>query len=256
MAQAQDSKVVLVTAGSAGLGAAVVKALAAAGQYRIVVNYSSNRERAEDLIKEIEKAYPSSFSSTRFAAIQADVSKRDEIIRLVEKTVSTMGRLDAIVSNAGWTRFSNFLDLDESVVESDWDKCFNMNVKSHLFLMHAAKKHLEATEGAFLLTASTAGVIPAGSSMAYSVSKAAEIHLMKCLAKSTGPRIRVNSVSPGLMLTDWGLQFPQEQINAYKEQTKLKSIPAVEDVAQQVLCFIQNRSITGANIVIDSGYTV
>lgn len=76
-----------------------------------------------------------------------------------------MERLDVVVSNHGWTRMSNFMNLDDNVVEEDWDKCFNFNVKSHLFLMHAAKRHLEETEGAFITTASVAGVKPSGSSL-------------------------------------------------------------------------------------------
>lgn len=102
--------------------------------------------------------------------------------------------------------------------ESDWDTCFNFNVKSHLFLFHAAKPHLEKSEGSFTSVASVAGVTSSGSSIvslslkisktmkltfskAYSVTKAAQLHLMKALAKISGPHIRVNSISPGLLLT-------------------------------------------------------
>lgn len=78
---------------------------------------------------------------------------------------------------------------------------FNINVKSHLWLMQAAKKHLDESEGVFITTASAAGMTPSGSSLAYSVTKAAQIHLVKNLAVMAAPRIRVNSVSPGLLLT-------------------------------------------------------
>jgi len=63
------------------------------------------------------------------------------LTRLVKETVDVMGRLDLVVSNHGWTRIRNFFDLDENVDESDWGRCYNMNVKSHLFLFHAAKEH-------------------------------------------------------------------------------------------------------------------
>lgn len=76
-----------------------------------------------------------------------------------------MGRLDVVVSNHGWTRLTDFANLEEGVVEEDWDKCFVYNVKSHLWLMHAAKKHLEESEGAFITTASVAGMKPSGSSL-------------------------------------------------------------------------------------------
>jgi NAD(P)-dependent dehydrogenase (short-subunit alcohol dehydrogenase family) len=79
--------------------------------------------------------------------------------------VSTMGRLDVVFSNAGWTHFRTFSNLDDNMVEDDWDRCFNMNVKSHLFLMHAAKEHLDKTQGSFITTASLAGVVAGGSSL-------------------------------------------------------------------------------------------
>jgi NAD(P)-dependent dehydrogenase (short-subunit alcohol dehydrogenase family) len=139
-----------------------------------------------------------------------------------------MGRLDIVISNHGWTRLTNFLDFSEGTLESDWDKCFTYNVKSHLWLMEAAKSHLDESEGAFVSTASLAGVKPSGSSLPYSVTKAAQIHLVKGLAKICGPRIRVNCISPGLLLTEWGMQFSEEARNKATEATILKRVPSVE----------------------------
>jgi len=76
-----------------------------------------------------------------------------------------MGRLDVVFSNGGWTRLRDINNLDDNVEEDDWDRCFNMNVKSHLWLMHAAKKHLDEAQGVFITTASLAGVKFSGSSM-------------------------------------------------------------------------------------------
>lgn len=159
----QDS-VALVTASSAGLGAETARTLASVG-VKVVINYFSSREKAESLLTELSALYPHEGNPKRFIAIRADVSRREELIRLVEETVAAMGRLDVVVSNQGWTKIRDFQDLDDNVDESDWDQCFNMNVKSHLFLMHAARKHLEATGGAFITTASLAGVKPSGSSL-------------------------------------------------------------------------------------------
>lgn len=193
------SKVALITASSAGLGAAIAKALAS--DMRVVINYSSSRQRAESVLRELEQISPSHAEGKRHLALQADVSKRLEIVRLVDETVAAMGRLDVVVSNVGWTRLADFNDLDANVNEDDWDRCFNVNVKAHLFLMHAAKPYLEASEGAFISTASVAGVKPSGSSVAYAVTKAAQIHLAKSLAIIMSPKVRVNSVSPGIILT-------------------------------------------------------
>lgn len=165
-------KVALVTAASAGLGAAIAKALAL--EMRVVINYKSSPDRAEKVLDDLYRLHgttkdragsASELSKPRFVAIQADVSIRTGIEQLVSDTISTMGRLDVVVSNAGWTRITDFMDLDENLVEDDWDRCFNVNVKSHLFLLHASRSYLEAREGAFITVASVAGVTPSGSSL-------------------------------------------------------------------------------------------
>ena len=91
-----------------------------------VINYANNTQRAKDLVEELHKI-PSNSQSTekpRFEAIQADVGDLAALKRLVQETVSKFGRLDVVVSNAGWTRVTNFANLDEAMVEEDWDKCF------------------------------------------------------------------------------------------------------------------------------------
>jgi len=166
--------VALITASSAGVGAAAARSLASSGA-RVVVNYLSSREKADALLEELSLLDPRSEvhdneetttdQSPRFIAIQADVTRRTELIRLVEESVAAMGRLDVVVSNQGWTRIRDFYNLDDNMDERDWDMCFTVNVKSHLFLFHASRKYLEATRGAFITTASLAGVIPSGSSL-------------------------------------------------------------------------------------------
>ncbi|CZR52943.1 related to cis-1,2-dihydro-1,2-dihydroxynaphthalene dehydrogenase [Phialocephala subalpina] len=252
-----SSSVALVTASSAGLGAATARALARNG-VRVVINYLSSKEKADKLLEDLNGLQPETGSRDadrvpQFLAIKADVSQRAELSRLIDETIDVMGRLDLVVSNQGWTKMRNFQDLDDNVEESDWDTCFNMNVKSHLFLFHAARKHLEASGGSFITTASLAGVKPSGSSVAYSVTKA--IHLVKSLALIAGP-VRVNSVSPGILLTDWGLQFPASKVEAAIGKSPLKRIATVEDVAQQILFLANSASTTGANSVLDAGLSL
>lgn len=255
-------QVALVTASSAGLGAAIVKALSPT--FRVVINYCSRPEKAAEVVKECEAltslgSKPDlACSSPQFHSIQADVSKRTEVDRLVKETVDTMGRLDVVVSNAGWTRLTTFANFDEQLLEEDWDRCFNVNVKSHLWILAAAKSFLEASEGggSFITVASLAGVRPIGSSLPYSVTKAAQIHLMKGLAVICGPKIRCNSVSPGLLMTEWGQKFPESTIQASIERNVLKSVATVEDVAEQVRTLATNKSMTGQNVVVDCGIAI
>ncbi|KAM0211325.1 hypothetical protein ACHAPA_005293 [Fusarium lateritium] len=158
--------VVLITAGTSGLGLCVAEKLIKAGA-RVVVNYASNEERASSVVEQLRKTaaehHTSTDSSPQCLAIKADVTEKSEIQRLVHETVVAMGKIDAVVSNAGWTQFANFFDIDDNVDEDVWDRCYAANVKSHLFLCHAAKKYLEDAKGAFVMTSSVAGVKPSGS---------------------------------------------------------------------------------------------
>lgn len=192
---------VLVTAGSRGLGALVAKKLGAEG-CDVAINYVSNQDSAKQVAEDIVK------SGTRAIILKGDAGNAKDIEALVAETVKMFGGLDIVISNAGFTKLSAFGDLHGNTDE-EWDKCWTVNVKAQMQLLRAAAPHFNANPdgGAFLMTSSTAGVKPAGSSMPYSVTKAAGLHLMKCLALTQGPKIRVNAVLPGLMLTDW-VHFP------------------------------------------------
>ncbi|KAJ3528156.1 hypothetical protein NM208_g10339 [Fusarium decemcellulare] len=255
-----ENSVALVTAGTSGLGLAVAERLVQAGA-RVVVNYASNQERADKVVSQLHKVYSERQNgrdpSTRpvCSAIKADITQREQINLLVEKTLTAMGKLDIVVSNAGWTKFADFYDLDQNVDEAVWDRCFAANVKSHLFLLHGTKEHLQNAKGAFIMTSSVAGVKPSGSSIAYSVTKAAQLHLCKSLAMSVAPSIRVNAVSPGFMETNWIAEIPKTKVNEAKEKTLLKTLTDVGDVAEQVMLLVKSGSVTGANFVIDSGFS-
>ena len=221
-------KVALVTAGSAGLGAAVARVLALELGMSVVINYSQNAARAQALVQELQKSYQSTSDRAKptYHAIKADLSRKEDVKRLAQEAAAVAGgRLDVVVSNVGWTKVRDFMDLDDGMDETDWDTCLGVNVKSHLWLFHAARPYLEESnardEGGavFVSTASAAGVKPSGSSLVchqtilsrvcpaadhhqpYAVSKAAQIHLIKSLAVIAAPTIRVNSVSPGLLMT-------------------------------------------------------
>ncbi|KIW79155.1 hypothetical protein Z517_05767 [Fonsecaea pedrosoi CBS 271.37] len=223
MSTSESDFVALVTASSAGLGAAVARRLAKLGA-RVVINYCNSRGKADALIEELNAQYPGSPSNgdtpgtKQYGAIQADLNKRSDIQRLVDEAIQHMGRLDMVVSNHGWTTFTNFMNLDENVNEDDWDHCFSMNVKSPVFLFHAAKNHLEATCGSFTTVSSLSGIKPGGS----------------CL--------------------EWGMKFPTTMHDAVREKNPLKMIITLEDVADHIVHLAQNRSITGTTEVIDAGY--
>jgi len=201
-------KVALVTAGSAGLGAAIARVLALELGMSVTINYHSNADRATALVKELQDTWASRNATDAaippvFNAIRADICKKSEIIRLLEETTAASGgRLDTVISNVGWTKMRNFSDLEDGVDEDDWDRCFDSNVKAHLWLFHASKKWLEESnardEGSavFVSTASIAGCKPSGSSLVCEEKREAPEACFKNAASDKEAALRRNQGSP------------------------------------------------------------
>jgi len=241
---------VLITGGSRGIGEATSERFAQEGS-NIVINYVSNKERADALQARLSTEYP----EIKVFAIQADVGNKADCEKLVQESLAALGGLDVIVSNAGWTQFAkNYSDLDE-LSEEAWDKCYAINCKAHLWLLKEAKPTFNSNPdgGTLIICASTAGLAPIGSSMAYGTSKAAALHLMRCLAASQGPKIRVNAVCPGLVLTEWGDKFSEELKEWKRQQSVLKRLAEASDIAEAFVSFAKNKAITGQKVVVDGG---
>ncbi|CAK4010954.1 Hypothetical predicted protein [Lecanosticta acicola] len=242
---------VLITGGSRGLGAEVARKFAAEG-CNIAINYVSSEAPAQALAQELQSTH-----NVKTITIQGDGGKISDIQNCIQQTVKSLGGLDIIIGNAGYTKFSNFADLDALSYE-DWDKCWHTNVLgNHVLLKEAMPIFKENAEGGvFIMTGSVAGKSLSGSSMAYSVTKAAQVHLMKCLAQTQGPKVRVNCVLPGLLLTDWGSLYGEERIEKLKEQAVLKKETELGDCAQAYVDLSKNTSITGQAWHVDSGLLV
>jgi len=248
MPYALKGRNVLVTGGSRGLGELICLKFAQEGS-NVAINYVSSGDKAKALASKIDKEY-----GVKALAIQGDMGLQEDCVRSVKETISGLGGIDIIVSNAGYTNFTTFADLSAPSLD-DWDKCYAVNVKAQLFLIREALPTFNANAegGVFIMTSSIAGENIAGSSMPYSVTKAAQLHLMRCLAGTQGPKIRVNAVLPGLLLTEWGNKFPAEAIKATKEKAWLKKETDLEDTAQSFIDIARNSSMTGQKIQVDSG---
>ncbi|KAM3420757.1 hypothetical protein BST61_g4005 [Cercospora zeina] len=246
---------VLITGGSRGLGAEVARKFAAEGS-NVTINYHSQEGPAQELAKEIESKY-----NVKTLVIQGDGGVVEDIKKCVQETVKAFGGLDIIIGNAGWTRFSKFDDL-ESMSYEEWDKCWNTNVKGNLALLREAMPIFQKNPdgGVFIMTSSVAGKSLSGSSMPYSVTKAAQIHMMKCMANTQGPKsggkVRINAVLPGLLLTDWGDRYGEDRIKALTDASALKQETKLDDCAQAYIDVAKNTSWTGQAIHIDSGLVV
>lgn len=201
-----------------GLGAEIARKFAAQG-CNVAINYANNAQPAHDLANELQ----SSFSGIKTTVIAGDAGKQADCRKCVDETISAFGGLDVVIANAGWTKFTDFTDL-EAMTEDEWDKCWATNVKGPKFLLSAALPTFKANAdgGAMIITSSVAAQSLGGSSMAYSVTKAAQVHLMKCMAQTQGKMVRINAVLPGLLLTDWGNMYGEERINAINDRAALK----------------------------------
>jgi 3-oxoacyl-[acyl-carrier protein] reductase len=239
-------KTALITGGGTGLGREIALRLAGRGMH-IGVGYSRSRNDAESTAAEIRS------KGVQAVALQADLSSTAESAKLIESFAEEFGRLDLLIHNAGTTRFVPFSNL-EAIDEAAWDEIFAVNTRSAFFLARAAAPLMRRNGGGQIITTSSiAGLSAAGSSLPYSVSKAALIHLSKCLATALAPDIRVNSVAPGLLITRWVDGFPPERLELMAEKALLKKNTDVGDTAAAFVMLAENESITGQTIVVDAG---
>lgn len=239
-------KVAIITGGGTGLGRAVTLGLAMQG-VSVAVNYSRSEADAVETAKQAEAM------GVKAMAVKADMASSAEITAMVKAVDDAFGRIDILVANAGTTVFVPMNDL-ESVSEDDWDKLMNVNVKAPWLCARAVAPIMKRGGGGRIVTISSiAGLQPFGSSMPYCVSKAANIHLTRCLAAALAPEITVNTVAPGLLATRWNDGHSPETRKKFMDSTLLKHIATVEDTADQVLALIKNDSMTGQTIVVDGG---
>jgi len=239
-------QVALITGGGTGLGREIALQLAREG-VAIGIAYSRSARDARETVAELIAM------GGHAVALQADLARTSEAARLIQETEQAFGRLDLLIHNAATTRFIPFPDLD-AVDEETWDELFAVNTKAAFFLARAAAPLLRRDGGGQIITTSSiAGLAGSGSSLPYSVSKAALIHLTKCLAVALAPDIRVNTVAPGLLLTRWAAGFGEERLSAISEKALLKKATDLEDVAAAFVMLAKNTSMTGQTLVVDAG---
>lgn len=243
-----QDKTAIITGGGTGLGKSISLKMAAAGA-AVAVNYPGDDEdEATETVAEIR-----SFGGEA-VPVRADVSVSSEVTSMVEQVVESYGGVDILVNNAGVTVFVPFNDL-EGVQESDWDHIFSVNVKGAFLCARAAARYMKRrTTGAIVNVTSGSAIRPGGSSIPYSVSKAAGQMLTKCLAQALAPDIRVNSVVPGGLMTRWGMRFGEEVLERRASELPLRKHPEIGDVADAVMFLVTNESMTGESIVVDSGW--
>ncbi|XP_026725162.1 uncharacterized protein LOC113492076 [Trichoplusia ni] len=247
-----NNKVVLVTGGSSGIGAATAIEFAAQGAKVAIVG--RNQAKLAEVAKKCNNPL----------VIIADFEKEDDVKKVVAETVMHFGKLDVLVNNAGTASLGNITDEDAMEV---YNKVMTTNLHSVVLLTHLAVPHLTATKGNIVNISSTASMVYANEfvGFAYGVSKAGLDYFTKSMASELAPAgVRVNSINPGPVRSDIivKLGVEQKEMDAawvkLGDRTPLKRISEAKEIADLILFLAGDagKGITGSVIVHDNGVLV
>jgi NAD(P)-dependent dehydrogenase (short-subunit alcohol dehydrogenase family) len=240
-----DGRYAVVTGGASGIGRATARRMAEEGAAVAVIDI--NGDAAHDVAREIGGS-----------AHVADVTDPEAMQRAVDAAVNTMGGLTVLFNNAGT---GNQSPLHEWSLE-EWNRLLAINLTGVFLGFKAAIPHMRASGGGSIVsTASISGTRPAAGEAPYSAAKAGVAALTASAALEYAPAIRVNSVSPGMILTPLTkplLQFLPHERERFERTTPVGRLGEPEDIADVVvfLCSDLARFITGQNIVADGGMTL
>jgi ketoreductase RED2 len=238
-----DGMVAIVTGSSSGIGERTAQRLAELGAH-VVVNSASSVEAGQKVADSLPNGA---------IYVQADISDKAQCQKLIDTTIAKFGKLDVLVNNAGWTTLVPHADLD-ALTDEIFEKTFNVNVMGTWQLTKIAMPHLlKSQDGNVVNITSVAGVRPMGSSIAYSMTKAALNQMTRLMAKSHGP-VRHNAVAPGLVETPWTQDWATQHAGV-AAIAPLKRSATPDDCAEAVLAFLRNKYVTGQIFVVDGGLT-
>jgi 3-oxoacyl-[acyl-carrier protein] reductase len=243
-----NGKVAVVTGASKGIGAGIAKEFAEAGA-SVVVNYASDKQGADRVVDEITKR------GGKAIVIQANVAKKADVEKLFAEAEKAFGKIDIVVNNAG---VYEFMPL-EQVSEQQFHRMFDTNVLGILLVTQEGLKHFNANGGSIINISSLASSLTPPTGVIYNATKAAVDAITRTLAKELGPRkIRVNSINPGMVVTEGvlaGGYSEGDMRKTFESLTPLGRIGETEDIAPAALFFASDGSawITGETLLIAGG---
>lgn len=241
-----DRTIALVTGGSRGIGAAIVRQLAASGM-EVIFTYETARTRAHELAALLSE------SGGAVQAWQCDLASRRAGTALVERALAELGRVDVLVNNAGIVRDGLFVRM----TDQDWDAVIAVDLTAAMETCRAVLRGmLRVRAGRIINVASISGVVGNPGQVNYSAAKAGVIGLTKALAREVGGRgITVNAVAPGFIDSDMTRGLPEKVVDGLVRQIPLGRFGTVDEVAAAV-DFLASRAasyINGQVIHVDGG---
>ena len=239
-----QGKVVLITGGAKRVGAAICRRLHGAGA-DLMLHYRASAGEARLLQAELN-----GIRGDSVALVQADLLELAQLPALVERTLGTYGRLDALVNNASSFHPTPIGEIDAA----DWDDLMGTNLKAPLFLSQAAAPALRKAHGAIVNITDIHADRPLKNYVVYSAAKAGLAGLTRSLARELAPEVRVNAVAPGPILWPDDDQFDELSRQRIVSQTPLKREGTPEDIARAVHFLLYDAPyVTGETIAVDGG---
>ena len=241
------NKVVLVTGGSRGIGAEIVKLLAKSG-HTVILNYNKSEDCAKSVENELKNL------GYTVDIFKADVSKKEEAESLIKFVLEKYGRIDVLINNAGISQTKLFTDI----TDEDWQNMMDNNLNSAFYCTRETVKNMiHNKQGLIINMSSIWGVTGASCEVHYSTAKAGLIGFTKALAKELGPsNIRVNAIAPGIIDTDMCKEYSAEEKEKIKEEIPLERIGTAENIAKCVKWLIEDDYVTGEVISINGGWNI
>jgi len=239
-----EGKVVLITGGAKRVGATICRRLHRAGA-SIMLHFRASAGEARLLQAELNHVRANSV-----ALIQADLLDVAKLPSLVEQTVQTFGRLDALVNNASTFYQTAIGDIG---IE-DWNDLIGANLQAPLFLSQAAAPALKKSQGAIVNITDIHAERPLKNYVVYSVAKAGLVGLTRSLARELAPEVRVNAVAPGPILWPDDESFDELSRQRIISNTPLKREGTPDDIAKAVhFLLFEATYVTGETINVDGG---
>ncbi|AKU32268.1 3-oxoacyl-[acyl-carrier-protein] reductase [Bacillus sp. FSL R5-0820] len=240
------NKTAVVTGASRGIGRSIAIDLAKKGA-NVVVNYSGNEAKANEVVDEIKALGQQAF------AVKADVSNAEDVQALMKQTVDTFGSIDILVNNAGITKDNLLMRMKEN----EWDDVININLKGVFNCTKAVTRQMmKQRSGRIINVASVVGVCGNPGQANYVAAKAGVIGLTKTTAKELASRhITVNAVAPGFISTDMTDKLDENVQTEMLKQIPLARFGAPEDISNVVVFLASEGAgyITGQTIQVDGG---
>ena len=243
----QKREVILVTGGSRGIGRTIVENLARK-YYNVVLNYNNSEENAKQIQKLLKE------ENIDIDIFKADVSKREEVKKLINFVINNYGKIDVLINNAGIDQVKLFTDI----TDEDWDTMMNTNLKSVFYTTQETVKYMiKNKQGCIINISSIWGITGASCESHYAISKAGVDAMTKSLSKELGPsNIRINSIAPGIIDTDMNKNLTKQDLENIKKEIPLGKIGKTEDIAKCVEWIINDNYTTGQIISINGGWYI